>query len=117
MQEDRVYKWLLDIQEAIFEMEEFMPKNLKNYKVLQKKTMLKRALERNIEIIGEAVTRILVVEPDIKITNARRIISTRNFIIHEYEKVSDEVIWSISVSHVPLLKIEINNLILERELK
>jgi uncharacterized protein with HEPN domain len=114
MKEDRVYKWLLDVQSAILEIEEFLPKNPKNYKILQRKTILKRALERNIEIIGEAITRILVIDPEICITNARRIISTRNFIIHEYEKVSDEVIWSIALSHIPLLKIEIEELIEDR---
>jgi uncharacterized protein with HEPN domain len=76
--------------------------------------MFKRALERCIEIIGEAVNRILQIEPGDQISSARQIISARNFIIHEYEKVSDEVLWSIAKKHIPLLKKEIEILITNR---
>ena len=77
--------------------------------------MFKRAFERNIEIIGEAVNRILAKEPDISITQARRIVDTRNFFIHQYEAISDEVLFSIAVRHIPLLKTEIEELIRERK--
>jgi uncharacterized protein with HEPN domain len=73
--------------------------------------MFRRAVERNLEIIGEAVNRVLKSEPNIKITNARRIVQTRNQIIHQYEFVSDEVIWDIIINHLPLLKKEIQALI------
>lgn len=82
--------------------------------LLQENIMFKRALERNVEIIGEAVNRILSTEPEIAITHARRIVDTRNFIIHEYEKVSDEVLWAIAIRHIPLLKIEIEALLEHR---
>ena len=45
----------------------------------------KRAVERNIEIIGEAMNHILKLEPDIPISDSRRIVDTRNRIIHGYE--------------------------------
>ncbi len=76
--------------------------------------MFKRAVERNIEIIGEAVNRILSTEPNIAISSARRIVDTRNFIVHQYEKVSDEVLWSIVIQHIPLLKVEVEALIRQR---
>ena len=81
---------------------------------LQQNTMFKRVLERNIEIMGEAVNRILLLVPDISISSARRIVDARNFIIHEYEKVSDEVLWAIAVRHIPLLKVEVEKLLAER---
>jgi len=114
MQEDKVFKWLLDIQSAIVEVENFMLSNRDGFNGLQQNTMFKRALERNIEIIGEAVNRILLLEPDISISSARRIVDARNFIIHEYEKVSDEVLWAIAVRHIPLLKVEVEKLVAER---
>ncbi len=114
MQEDKVLKWLLDVQTAIVEVESFMISNQDGFKGLQQNTMFKRALERNIEIIGEAVNRILASEPDISISSARRIVDARNFIIHEYEKVSDEVLWAIAVRHIPLLKVEVEKLLSER---
>ena len=115
MQEDRVLKWLLDIQTAISEVEGFMPEKQRSVLLLQQNVMFKRALERNIEIIGEAVNRILTTEPGIDITSARRIVDARNFIIHEYEKVSDEVLWSIVIRHIPQLKTEVLHLIALRD--
>jgi len=112
--EDRIAKWLHDIKCAIEEIERFMPDSGKGIHLLQENVMFKRALERNIEIIGEAVNRILMAEPGIAIKHARRIVDTRNFIIHEYEKVSDEVLWAIAMRHIPLLKIDIENLLEHR---
>jgi len=109
--EDRIGKWLHDVKRAIEEIEGFLPDTEKSISLLKENTMFKRALERNIEIIGEAVNRILSAEPGIAITHARRIVDTRNFIIHEYEKVSDEVLWAIAIRHIPLLKIEIDTLL------
>jgi uncharacterized protein with HEPN domain len=39
----------------------------------------------------------------IKISNARKIVDTRNRIIHEYDSVSDEIIWGIVINHIPIL--------------
>jgi uncharacterized protein with HEPN domain len=79
--------------------------------VYRNNTLLKRATERNLEIIGEAVNRILSIEPDFPINNAKRIIGLRNQIIHAYDTISDENIWGIILHHLPNLKIEIENLI------
>ena len=71
----------------------------------------KRAVERNIEIIGEALSRISKREGAITITNSRKINDTRNRIIHGYDSVSDEVIWGIILQHRPILRTEIQNLL------
>ena len=47
---------------------------------------------------------------DIKIKNAQKIIGTRNRIAHEYDSISDEVIWTIIIKELPYLKKEINEL-------
>lgn len=70
----------------------------------------KRAVERNLEIIGEALKRILGKDDFIRMKNARKIVDTRNRIIHGYDSVSDDVIWGIIVRHLPELKKEINEL-------
>ncbi len=64
-----------------------------------------------MEIIGEAVNRILKENPDVEINNARKIIGLRNQIIHGYDSVSDENIWGIIMVHIPKLKEEVNKLI------
>ena len=65
------------------------------------------AVIRNLEIIGEAINRILREDPDFPIDNARRIVGLRNQIIHGYDSISDENIWAILTIHLPKLKTEI----------
>jgi uncharacterized protein with HEPN domain len=71
----------------------------------------KRAIERNIEIIGEALHRIIKQDESITISHSRKIVDTRNRIIHGYDTVSDEVIWGIVIIHLPVLHSEVNALL------
>lgn len=105
--DEKILKSLYDIKIAINEIEEFFEKEDKSFSNYSKSTLLKRGIERNLEIIGEAVNRILKENPEFQITNARRIIGLRNQIIHAYDSISDENIWSIVINHLPSLKIEI----------
>ena len=75
--------------------------------------MLKRAVERNLEIVGEAINRILKKDAtfEIKITSAKAIIGLRNQVIHAYDSISDESIWAVLTNHLPKLKSEIEALI------
>ncbi len=68
-------------------------------------------MERNLEIIGEAMNRVLKAEPGIQIIHAKKIIGTRNRIIHGYDNISDEVIWTIVCRELPKLKLEVDKLI------
>jgi uncharacterized protein with HEPN domain len=83
-----------------------------NFIEYQKDIKTKRAIERNIEIIGEAVNRILKERSDVKIENSRNIVGTRNRIIHSYDTIADDMIWSILVNSLPKLKNEIKNLLM-----
>ena len=109
--EIEVRSWLYDISKAISEIDTFfdgLPKSFSNY---QTDLRTRRAVERNIEIIGEALNRILLKNPNIQITNARKIVDTRNRIIHGYDSVSDEIIWSIIIKYLPVLKSEVQVLL------
>ena len=79
--------------------------------------MLKRAVERNLEIIGEAINRIITRDNLFteKISNAKTIIGLRNQVIHAYDNISDENIWSILINHLPKLKGEVDALIKKGE--
>ena len=68
--EVEVKTWLADIKQAITEIHLFLP-NKKDFYAFQHDLKTKRAIERNIEIIGEAVNRIIKVNPDFPLTNAR----------------------------------------------
>lgn len=108
--EKEVQTWLEDIKQAIEEIEEFLPER-RNFLKFQKDLKTRKAIERNIEIIGEAINRILNVNPEIKITNARKIVDTRNRIIHGYDRVSEDIIWAIVSNDLKKLKQEILNLL------
>jgi len=71
----------------------------------------KRAIERNLEIIGEAVNRIVKKDNNFRLENARKIVGTRNRIIHGYDKITDELIWSIVINHLLKLRDEISKLL------
>ena len=57
------------------------------------------------------MNRILQADHNISLSNARKIVDTRNRIIHGYDTVSDEIIWNIATHHFPVLKVEIEQLI------
>ncbi len=111
--DEKILKWLFDIKFAINEIEKYFEEKEKNFFEYQKNIMLKRAIERDLEIIGEAINRILTKDQSFedKITDAKSIIGLRNLVIHAYDSISDENIWSIIISHLPKLKIEIDSLI------
>jgi len=111
---DEVIKtWLYDILNAINEIESFFIDHPKSFDDYKRNLRTKRAIERNIEIIGEATNRILKINPNVEISSSRKIVETRNRIIHGYDSVSDEMIWGIVVRHLPLLKNEIQNLLFD----
>ena len=103
--------WLFDILNAILEIDSFFEDKPKEFKFYQNDIRTKRAIERNIEIIGEATNRILHKDTTIELSNSRKIVDTRNRIIHGYDNVSDEIIWGIVIQYLPVLKSEIEELI------
>lgn len=107
--QDEIKVWLEDIEKAISEINSFLPET-RNFLEFEKDIKTKRAVERNIEIIGEAMSRILKIEPTIQISASRKIIDTRNRIIHGYDSVSDDVIWLIIIKYLPILREEIMKL-------
>jgi uncharacterized protein with HEPN domain len=106
---DREIKsWLYDIYKSIEEIEQFLPEGKRVYEEYKNDLKTKRAVERNLEIIGEATNRIKGKDESFQITNSRKIINLRNRIIHGYDNVSDELIWGILINDLPRLKSEIS---------
>ena len=93
------------------EIESFFDDRTKEFAKYQNDLRTKRAVERNIEIIGEALSRILKSDETILISNSRKIVDTRNRIIHGYDSVSDDVIWGVVIRHLPILPTEISELL------
>jgi uncharacterized protein with HEPN domain len=111
--DERILKWLFDIKITIDEIDGFFLEKERDFNEYKKNLMLKRAVERNLEIIGEAVNRIITRDNSFenKISNAKAIIGLRNQVIHAYDNISDENIWSILINHPPKLKLEVDSII------
>ena len=105
--EDRIKKYLQDVLTAIEEVESFFDNKPKLFDDFYSDLLLRRAIERNIEIIGEAMDRILRIDESIAITNARKIVDARNYIIHGYNSLSPDILWSMVINHLPRLKKEV----------
>ena len=101
-----VKKLLLDMLNSILRIEQYLD-NSKKFEEYQNNIMLQQAVERNIEIIGEAMSNILKHDPEFQITDSRKIVNTRNRIIHGYDDIENTEIWAIIINHLPKLKEEI----------
>jgi len=108
--DNEIQAWLFDINSAISEIDGFFEEGKKIFENYRQDLKTKRAVERNLEIIGEAVKRILDKNSDIELTNARKIVDARNRIIHGYDTISDDVIWGIIIKYLPKLKSEVEEL-------
>ncbi len=104
-------KLLLDIQECILSIDEHL-NSKRDFKVYLKNKTKRRAVEREFEIIGEAINKLFKLNSKIKISNARLIVNLRNRVIHAYDSVDNEIIWKIIVKDLPVLELEIKQLFL-----
>jgi len=105
-----IQKWLYDILLSIQSINEFVG-DVRVFEVYESDKKLRRAVEREITIIGEAVNRIKNTDSTFEISNARRIIDTRNRVAHAYDAVDDAMIWNIVINHLPNLKSEVEKLL------
>ena len=110
-----VEKYLNDILDSITQVESYFDTFPRKFEVYCETPMMQRAIQMNISIIGEATNKLLKLAPDIPITKARKIVDTRNYMIHGYDSVSHDMVWSIVINHLPLLKEEVVKILTEME--
>lgn len=110
--ETNIKKLLTDIRQSILRIEQYTA-SLNNITEYSSNTLVQNAVERNIEIIGEATNAILKINAEISISSARKIVNTRNQLIHGYDAVDVAMIWSIVRNHIPILKQEVETLLAE----
>lgn len=94
-----IKKYLFDIKTSIDSINNFLGEK-RDFVEYQENKLLRRGIEREIEIMGEAMSRILKLDQSIKIKNARQIVDARNWVIHGYDKVDDVVIFC-NISVIP----------------
>jgi uncharacterized protein with HEPN domain len=109
--DEYIKKYLNDVLNSINEVENYFNSEPKFFETFTNDILRQRAVERNVEIIGEAINRILKIDHTFQLSNAKAIINTRNKVIHGYDSVTPEFLWSLIIKHLPALKIEIEKLV------
>lgn len=103
----KLLKYFLDIESVIDEIEMIKKKTQNDFSLFVNNVILQRAIERDLEIIGEAIRKILEIEPNIEISSAKNIIGLRNIIAHAYDSVEPEMLWGIIQKNIPVLAEEV----------
>lgn len=105
-----IKKFLFDIYEATKSIDAYLEGNRDFNHYLSNK-MLRRAFEREFEIIGEAMQRIHKINPEINISSKAHIIGMRNRVIHGYDRIDNEIIWGTIIKYLPKLHDEIKEML------
>lgn len=111
-----VRAYLYDMLQAAALLDEFTAgKSLDDY---VRDAKLRSAVERQFEIIGEALNQALRLRPQLEanITGTHRIISFRNRLIHGYAFISHDIVWSVLRDDLPLLRNQVERLLREEGL-
>jgi len=104
-------KFLYDIQQAVQLLKDFATN--KTFDDYAEDAMLRSAIERQFEIIGEALSQLAKADLDIvsQISEYQRIIAFRNILIHGYAQVDDHVVWDVLQTRLPTLSDQIEKLL------
>lgn len=108
---DETRKSLIDALQAAEEIQDFVyGMDLKAYQI---SAVTQRAVERDFEIIGEALNRIKYIDNELleKISEHHRIIGFRNILIHGYDTVDEAIVWKAVTIHLPILIREIKEIL------
>lgn len=105
-------KYLTDVLTACEEVESFFD-GKRVFTDFQVDILRQRAVERNVEIMGEAINQLMKHDPTILLNNARAIVGTRNRVIHAYDNVTPEFLWSLVINHIPKLKEDVAGMLAE----
>ena len=111
MRRPETLKYLFDILQACRLLEQFTSgKSLADF---ERDAMLRSAVERQFEIIGEALRLAIREEPDLAgpISDSSRIVAFRNRLIHGYAGVLSDVVWGILETNLPTLRMEVTRLL------
>jgi uncharacterized protein with HEPN domain len=109
-----------DVKKLLFDVEKACDRVLRfiqgcSIDVFLSNEMLQSAVERQSEIIGEALNQAVDLDPSLsgRITDVGRIIAFRNRLIHGYASVSPRIVWGIATNDIPILLAEVRAIMSE----
>jgi len=97
---------LSDIIHSIELIEEFT-KSINTFTQYENDLKTQSAVERHLGIIGEAVNKYDILNPNDSLVNARKIVGFRNRLIHTYDAIDPSMIWAIIKQYLQPLKEEV----------
>ena len=101
---------LNDILESALSIDEYLD-GRRIFAEFKESKLKRRAIERELEIIGEATNNLLKLNPDFPLSHARLIVDLRNRVIHSYDSVDEIIIWKIVMKDIPVLLKEVKLLL------
>lgn len=110
MPSKEILKYILDIESVIGELELVIKLHDQQYAKFSSNFMAVRTVERDLEIIGEAVRKMITLDTSIRISSAKHIIGLRNMIVHAYDSIDPTTLWKILMKDLPVLKYEISHI-------
>ena len=103
---DKADKYLFDIQTAISLIESFT-KDIESFEDYRNDLKTQSAVERQLAILGEAVSKLKQENTTLSLSNAKQMIDFRNRLINSYDNIDSSIVWVIIKKHIPILKKEI----------
>ena len=104
------HKYLYDILTSVRSIKKFLGEK-RDFSKFNDNMMMKRAVEREFEIIGEATNKLLKIKPEVNVSHTGKIVGLRNRIAHSYDNVSYTVLWEIISKDLPELENEVLELL------
>lgn len=104
-------KYLFDIQRAAALITDFASGlSLDDY---QSRPMVRAAVEREFEIVGEALAQLTKVDTAVadRISDRRRIVASGNILVHGYADVDDRLVWDVVTTKLATLRAEVDALL------
>jgi uncharacterized protein with HEPN domain len=106
-------KLLQDMVSAAGRVERFTAG--KSYDDYANDDLLRSAVERQFEIIGEAMTRLMKHDRSVaeRLTDYRKIAGFRNALVHGYDAIDDLISWGVVTQKLHVLRSELERLLTE----
>jgi uncharacterized protein with HEPN domain len=106
-----IRKYLFDILDAASKVEDYRQERPRLFAAFCEDVYYQAVVKWYVTVTGEAVNKILKIDPAFALSNAKAIISTRNRFVHGYDSIDVEMLWALVITHLPALRKEVQALL------